>query len=49
MGKFTQLNNSNVNNLLNHNFLIKILDEKVNEGELSKITKDNLPYIYSYR
>lgn len=46
---YTQLKNTNVNHILNNNFIIEFLEEKVNKGELSKITKDNLPYIFSYK
>jgi hypothetical protein len=46
---YTQMKNNGMNFILNENFILGFLNEKVKEGELSKITKDNLPYFYSYR
>ncbi len=46
---YTQMKNIGINFILNENFILKFLNEKVIEGELSKITKNNLPYFYSYR
>ena len=45
---YNQLINTKSSFILKENFLIDFLEQKVNSGELSKITADNLPYLHSY-
>ncbi len=46
---YTQLKNDECNFILKNNFILEFMDKKVEDGELSKITKDNLPYFFSYK
>lgn len=46
---YSQISNSNINNLLKNDFIIEFLNKKVEDGILSKITSKNLPYYFVYR
>lgn len=46
---YTQLKNNNSSFIFQNDFILDYFDKCVNDGKLSKITKDNLPYFYSYK